>query len=106
MGHDGPADGPGPVDPRGEATTGSAAGGAAAAGPGGAGVGGAGGAGALPTLVVGVPGERAGDRIGPYRLLEPLGEGGFGVVWLAERREPFTQRVALKVIKPGMDSRA
>jgi serine/threonine protein kinase len=51
-------------------------------------------------------GERPGDRIGPYKLLEVIGEGGFGVVWLAERREPMVQRVALKIIKPGMDSRA
>jgi non-specific serine/threonine protein kinase/serine/threonine-protein kinase len=43
--------------------------------------------------------------IGPYRLLETLGEGGFGVVYLAEQREPIRRRVALKVIKPGMDSR-
>ena len=50
--------------------------------------------------------ERAGDSIGPYRLLEILGEGGFGTVWLAERREPMVQRVALKVVKPGMDSKA
>ncbi|MDX2117154.1 MAG: serine/threonine-protein kinase [Planctomycetota bacterium] len=50
--------------------------------------------------------ERPGDTIGPFKLLEILGEGGFGVVWLAERREPMVQRVALKVIKPGMDSRA
>jgi WD40 repeat protein/serine/threonine protein kinase len=49
---------------------------------------------------------RVGDQIGPYKLLELLGEGGFGVVYLAERREPMVQRVALKVIKPGMDSRA
>ncbi len=52
------------------------------------------------------PGERAGDRIGPYRLLEIIGEGGCGIVWLAERRTPIIQRVALKVIKPGMDTRA
>jgi serine/threonine protein kinase/Tfp pilus assembly protein PilF len=51
-------------------------------------------------------GERPGDSIGPYRLLSVLGEGGFGVVFLAERREPFVQRVALKVIKPGMDTKA
>jgi non-specific serine/threonine protein kinase/serine/threonine-protein kinase len=50
--------------------------------------------------------EHAGDEIGPYRLLEPLGEGGFAVVWLAERRQPFRQQVALKLVKPGMDSRA
>jgi serine/threonine protein kinase/Tfp pilus assembly protein PilF len=52
------------------------------------------------------PGEGPGDWIGPYRLLEAIGEGGFGVVYLAERREPMVQRVALKVMKPGMDSRA
>ena len=50
--------------------------------------------------------EHVGDEVGPYRILSLLGEGGFGTVFLAERREPFIQRVALKVIKPGMDSRA
>jgi serine/threonine protein kinase len=50
-------------------------------------------------------GEGPGDFIGPYRLLQVIGEGGFGVVYLAERREPMVQRVALKVIKPGMDTR-
>jgi len=48
----------------------------------------------------------AGDEIGPYKLLTQIGEGGFGEVWLAERRQPFVQRVALKLIKPGMDSRS
>ncbi|MCC6427461.1 MAG: serine/threonine protein kinase [Phycisphaerales bacterium] len=51
-------------------------------------------------------GEGPRDHIGPYMLLEIIGEGGFGTVWLAERREPMVQRVALKVIKPGMDSKA
>ncbi len=53
-----------------------------------------------------IPGESPGEMVGAYKLLELLGEGGFGTVWLAERREPMVQRVALKVIKPGMDSRA
>jgi serine/threonine protein kinase/formylglycine-generating enzyme required for sulfatase activity len=52
------------------------------------------------------PGEKAGDEIGPYKLIAKLGEGGFGTVWVAERREPFRQTVALKLIKLGMDSRA
>jgi eukaryotic-like serine/threonine-protein kinase len=40
-----------------------------------------------------------------YKLLEKIGEGGFGEVWMAEQREPIKRRVALKIIKPGMDSR-
>ena len=51
------------------------------------------------------PLERVGEMIGRYKLLGPIGEGGFGVVWAAEQREPVTRRVALKIIKPGMDSR-
>ncbi|MEQ8850166.1 MAG: serine/threonine-protein kinase [Phycisphaerales bacterium] len=46
------------------------------------------------------------ERIGAYRLLGVLGEGGFGVVYEAEQAEPVRRRVALKVIKPGMDSRS
>jgi serine/threonine protein kinase/Tfp pilus assembly protein PilF len=43
--------------------------------------------------------------IGPYRLLDQIGEGGFGVVYLAEQERPVRRRVALKIIKPGMDTR-
>src|SRR4051812_14358014 len=43
-----------------------------------------------------------GSQIGPYTLLSRLGEGGFGVVYLAEQHEPLRRQVALKVIKPGM----
>src|SRR5687767_13026309 len=46
-----------------------------------------------------------GDRIGPYKLVEKIGEGGCGLVYIAEQREPIRRRVALKLIKPGMDSR-
>jgi serine/threonine protein kinase len=45
-----------------------------------------------------------GSRIGPYKLLQQLGEGGMGTVWVAEQTEPVKRRVALKVIKAGMDS--
>jgi ankyrin repeat protein/serine/threonine protein kinase len=49
--------------------------------------------------------ETAGTRIGRYKLLEPIGEGGFGVVWMAEQEEPVRRRVALKIIKLGMDTK-
>ena len=48
--------------------------------------------------------EGPGDRVGPYKILQPLGEGGMGTVFLAEQGEPVRRRVALKHIKPGMDS--
>ncbi|UCG59596.1 MAG: protein kinase [Phycisphaerales bacterium] len=47
---------------------------------------------------------RVGGTIGPYTLLRILGEGGFGIIYLAEQRSPIKRRVALKIIKPGMDS--
>jgi eukaryotic-like serine/threonine-protein kinase len=50
-------------------------------------------------------GERPGTVIGPYKLLQQIGEGGMGVVWMAEQTQPVQRKVALKVIKPGMDSR-
>jgi serine/threonine protein kinase/WD40 repeat protein len=49
--------------------------------------------------------EGAGAAIGPYRLREQIGEGGFGVVYLAEQLQPVRRLVALKIIKPGMDTR-
>jgi hypothetical protein len=49
--------------------------------------------------------ERPGTQIGPYKLLQQIGEGGMGVVYMAEQSEPVQRKVALKVIKPGMDSR-
>src|SRR5215213_5235145 len=49
--------------------------------------------------------EHPGSVIGRYKLLERIGEGGFGVVFMAEQQHPVRRRVALKVIKPGMDTR-
>jgi eukaryotic-like serine/threonine-protein kinase len=49
--------------------------------------------------------ETVGTKIGPYKLMEQIGEGGFGLVFVAEQTEPVRRKVALKVIKPGMDSR-
>ncbi len=52
------------------------------------------------------PRTRTLDHIGPYRLLEQIGEGGMGEVWLAEQIEPVKRRVAVKVIKRGMDTKS
>ena len=49
--------------------------------------------------------ERPGTLIGPYKLLEQIGEGGFGVVFMAEQAQPLRRKVALKVLKAGMDTR-
>jgi serine/threonine protein kinase len=48
--------------------------------------------------------ERPGTVIGPYKLLEQIGEGGFGVVFMAEQQHPVRRKIGLKVLKPGMDS--
>jgi serine/threonine protein kinase len=50
-------------------------------------------------------GTSVGMRIGPYRLLQEIGEGGFGVVYMAEQKQPVRRKVALKIITPGMDRR-
>jgi serine/threonine protein kinase/tetratricopeptide (TPR) repeat protein len=49
--------------------------------------------------------ERPGTVVGPYKLLERIGEGGMGEVWMAQQQEPVRRVVAVKLIKPGMDSR-
>jgi serine/threonine protein kinase len=51
-----------------------------------------------------VPEVAIGTRIGPYKLLQKIGEGGMGVVYMAEQEEPVRRKVALKIIKPGLDS--
>jgi serine/threonine protein kinase/Flp pilus assembly protein TadD len=63
-----------------------------------------------PAIALGATGdepirERPGTVIGPYKLMEQIGEGGMGLVFVAEQQQPVRRRVALKVIKPGMDSR-
>ncbi|MDX2115170.1 MAG: serine/threonine-protein kinase [Planctomycetota bacterium] len=50
--------------------------------------------------------EREGAEVGPYTLVRPIGEGGFGSVWLARQRFPVEREVALKIVKAGMDTRA
>jgi serine/threonine protein kinase/tetratricopeptide (TPR) repeat protein len=57
-----------------------------------------------PTAVH-TPAEGPGSRVGPYKLLQQIGEGGMGVVYMAEQAEPVRRTVALKIIKPGMDSK-
>src|SRR5579884_3600725 len=58
-----------------------------------------------PTMVQPTIGEQPGTVIGPYKLLEQIGEGGFGVVFMAEQHQPVRRKVALKILKPGMDSK-
>jgi serine/threonine protein kinase/Tfp pilus assembly protein PilF len=63
---------------------------------------------AAPTIAIALPSalEKAGDRIGRYKLLQQIGEGGCGVVYMAEQEEPVCRRVALKIIKLGMDTKS
>src|SRR5262249_8309209 len=49
--------------------------------------------------------DKPGTRIGPYKLLQQIGEGGMGTVFMAEQTQPVQRKVALKILKPGMDSR-
>jgi serine/threonine protein kinase/Tfp pilus assembly protein PilF len=60
---------------------------------------------AVATVTCDEPAEAAGTVIGPYQLVEQIGEGGFGVVFLAEQTQPVRRKVALKILKPGMDTR-
>ena len=60
--------------------------------------------GLFPTILNSAIVERPGTVIGPYRLMEQIGEGGFGLVYVAEQQQPVRRKVALKVIKPGMDT--
>jgi serine/threonine-protein kinase len=65
---------------------------------------------APPARAAVVPGTGASAVVGAvlggrYKLLEPIGEGGMGTVWLAQQTEPVKRKVALKLIKPGMDSK-
>lgn len=60
----------------------------------------------LATTIHLLVGERPGDRIDRYKLLQTIGEGGVGVVFMAEQEAPVRRRVALKVLKPGMDTQS
>ncbi len=61
--------------------------------------------GLVGTMEMPTTSERPGTIIGPYKLLQQIGEGGMGVVYMAEQSQPVHRKVALKIIKPGMDSK-
>jgi serine/threonine protein kinase len=56
------------------------------------------------TFIADAQPEQVGNVVGPYKLLQRIGEGGFGVVYMAEQEKPVRRLVALKIIKPGMDT--
>lgn len=56
--------------------------------------------------LIGIAEHAIPDQIGPFEIIKPIGEGGFGIVYLAKQSRPIERNVAIKVIKPGMDSRA
>ncbi|HTA29467.1 MAG TPA: tetratricopeptide repeat protein [Candidatus Cybelea sp.] len=60
----------------------------------------------LPPRPAAAVGEKPGDRIGRFKLLQQIGEGGCGIVFMAEQEEPVRRKVALKIIKPGMDTKS
>jgi eukaryotic-like serine/threonine-protein kinase len=60
---------------------------------------------AVATLDMPPVSEKPGTQVGRYKLLQQIGEGGFGVVYMAEQHKPVRRKVALKIIKPGMDTR-
>lgn len=59
----------------------------------------------LSAITIDQPATNVGATIGPYKLVEQIGEGGMGLVFMAEQQRPVRRLVALKVVKPGMDSR-
>ncbi len=61
---------------------------------------------AAPTEIAPRIGEKPGDRIDRYKLLQQIGEGGIGVVFMAEQEAPVKRRVALKILKPGLDTKS
>ena len=58
-----------------------------------------------PAFIDHARGDSPGSVVGPYKLLEEIGEGGMGLVYMAEQQQPVRRLVALKVINPGMDSK-
>ena len=49
--------------------------------------------------------RKSGGRIGRYKMLQQIGEGGCGVVFMAEQEEPVRRKVAIKIVKPGLDTK-